>query len=67
MLILTMVRRTATSLSFASFLLLTLVSFSAAQTIRVDMTTGHSTNSFVPNQALGAGIDRMSSASVEKL
>jgi len=35
-----------------------------AQTIRVD--AGHSTNSFVPNQALGAGIDRMPAAAVEK-
>jgi hypothetical protein len=34
------------------------------QTIRVD--TDHSTNSFIPNQSLGAGIDRMPAAAVEK-
>jgi hypothetical protein len=34
------------------------------QTIRVD--TSHATNSFIPNQALGAGIDRMPAAAVEK-
>ena len=37
----------------------------SAQTVRVD--TSHATNSFVPNQALGAGVDRMPSAAVEKL
>ena len=35
-----------------------------AQTIRVE--TDHAVNSFVPNQALGAGIDRMPAAAVEK-
>ena len=35
-----------------------------AQTVRVD--TSHSTNSFVPTEALGAGIDRMPAAAVEK-
>jgi hypothetical protein len=35
-----------------------------AQTIRVDAT--HATNSFIPTQALGAGIDRMPAAAVEK-
>src|ERR1700690_1243148 len=35
-----------------------------AQTIRVD--TSHATNSFIPTQALGAGIDRMPAAAVEK-
>ncbi len=34
------------------------------QTIRVD--TDHATNSFVPNQSLGAGIDRVPAAAVEK-
>jgi hypothetical protein len=46
---------------------LTVVAGAAAQTIRVDMTPSHSTNSFVPNQALGAGIDRMPAVAVEKL
>src|SRR3974377_1596567 len=39
---------------------------SAAQTIRVDATPQHATNSFIPTQALGAGIDRMPAAAVEK-
>jgi len=37
-----------------------------AQTIRVDAAPEHSTNSFIPTQALGAGIDRMPAAAVEK-
>lgn len=35
------------------------LSSAPAQTIRVDITPGHSTNKFVPNQALGAGIGPM--------
>ncbi len=31
----------------------------SAQTIQVDVTPGHSTNSFVPTKTLGAGIDRI--------
>ena len=38
-----------------------------AQTIRVDVTPDHVANKFVPNQALGAGIDRMSAAAIDKL
>jgi hypothetical protein len=38
-----------------------------AQTIRVDITPYHVANKFVPNQALGAGIDRMSATAAEKL
>ena len=34
------------------------------QTVRVD--TDHATNSFIPNQSLGAGIDRIPAAAVEK-
>ena len=37
-----------------------------AQTIRVDAAPDHATNSFVPTQALGAGIDRIPSAAAEK-
>ena len=37
-----------------------------AQTVVVDAAPEHSTNSFIPTQALGAGIDRMPSAAVEK-
>jgi hypothetical protein len=39
--------------------------FVGGQTIRVE--TARSVNTFVPNQALGAGIDRLASAAVEKL
>jgi hypothetical protein len=38
-----------------------------AQTIRVDITPDHVANRFVPNQALGAGIDRMSATAIDKL
>ncbi len=55
-------------LSGAAILLCLIVTTStSAQTIRVDMTPEHSTNKFVPNQALGAGIDRMSAVAIEKL
>ncbi len=37
------------------------------QTIRVDVTPGHETNSFRPTEALGAGIDRISRAATDKL
>src|SRR6202044_3800699 len=39
----------------------------AAQTIRVDATPAHSTNSIVPNRALGAGIDRLPYGAADKL
>ena len=48
-----------------SVCLLIALSTSSAQTIRVDTT--RAVNSFIPNQALGAGIDRLPSAAVEKL
>jgi hypothetical protein len=38
-----------------------------AQTVRVDATPDHATNSFIPTQALGAGIDRIASAAVDKV
>src|SRR3954451_22239537 len=38
----------------------------SAQTICVDVGPSAAAESFVPNQALGAGIDRLSSATVEK-
>src|ERR1700690_2330335 len=44
--------------------ILVMCSTAQAQTIRVDTT--HATNSFIPTQALGAGIDRMPAAAVEK-
>src|SRR5574337_1200045 len=38
-----------------------------AQTIRVDATPGHATNSFNPQRALGAGIDRLRRGEVDKI
>src|ERR1700739_4183702 len=38
----------------------------AAQTIRVDATPSHATNSVVPAQALGAGIDRLPPGATDK-
>src|SRR4051795_12502779 len=40
-------------------LILALSSPAAAQTVRVDVTPGHATNTFKPALALGAGIDRI--------
>jgi hypothetical protein len=37
------------------------------QTIRVNATPGHNTNSFRPTEALGAGVDRIASASTDKV
>ena len=37
------------------------------QTIRVDTTPAHAAKSFVPTEALGAGIDRISTASTDKV
>ncbi len=44
---------------------LTLPSF--AQTIRVDSTPSHVVKTFVPTEALGAGIDRINTAATDKL
>ena len=54
------------SRSFAQVLCVSALLFSTvqAQTVRVD--TSHAVNTLVPNQALGAGIDRMPAAAVEK-
>jgi len=41
-------------------------SYSSAQTIRVDATPTHATNRFVPNQTLGAGIDRIPVSAIDK-
>jgi hypothetical protein len=37
-----------------------------AQTITVDVTPAHSTNRFLPNETLGAGIDRIPSDAIDK-
>ena len=38
----------------------------AGQTIQVDITPAHATNHFVPNQALGAGVDRIAQDAIDK-
>jgi hypothetical protein len=47
--------RYATLLASAALMVSTL----QAQTIRVDITPAHATNSFVPKESLGAGVDRI--------
>lgn len=37
----------------------------AAQVIRIDITPSHSVNSFVPREALGAGVDRIPVAAID--
>ena len=61
--------RTHSLLRFGIAFLAVLFSFAStlAQTIRVDITPDHIANKFVPNQALGAGIDRMPAAAIDKL
>jgi len=44
-----------------------LPSLAASQSIQVDITPGHAAKTFVPTTALGAGIDRISTASTDKL
>jgi F5/8 type C domain len=50
-----------------SVLLLFLCCGSFAQTIRVDSTPSHAAKTFVPTQALGAGIDRLNASATDKL
>ncbi len=50
---------------FLLTLVFTLSQFALAQTVRVDIS--HPTNTFIPNQALGAGIDRIPAAAADKL
>jgi hypothetical protein len=49
--------------AFASLLIAACCS---AQTIDVDITPAHETNRFVPNETLGAGIDRISVEAIDK-
>ena len=44
-----------------------LASVAASQTVRVDITPGHAVNSFVPTEALGAGVDRIETATTDKM
>lgn len=54
------------SLALLSLILL-LATVAASQTVRVDITPGHVANSFVPTEALGAGIDRIETSSTDKV
>jgi len=53
--------------STVGVLLCVLVPLGFSQTIRIDITPSHVAKSFVPNVALGAGVDRISSASTDKV
>ena len=46
--------------------LFSLATSAAAQTIQVDVTPAHATNHFVPNQTLGAGVDRIAQEAIDK-
>ena len=46
-------------------IVLAAVAFSAAQTITVDITPSHVRKTIIPNQALGAGIDRLSQKTID--
>jgi hypothetical protein len=49
------------------FLLLGSLTGARGETIRIDSTPGHETNTFVPDRTLGAGIDRIPRAATDKL
>jgi hypothetical protein len=55
-------------MKFGSYLAIAFLFTAAcsAQTIDVDITPGHETNRFIPNQTLGAGIDRISVEAIDK-
>jgi hypothetical protein len=63
----------STSLSVPTSILLSLAAvlavpcISRGQTIRVDATPDHLTNTFAPTRALGAGIDRLPQGATDKL
>jgi hypothetical protein len=60
-------RRSFARALFLSLLLCCAGSALQAQTIRVDAAPEHSTNSIIPNRALGAGIDRLPYGAADKL
>ena len=60
-------RRSFAPAIFLSLLLCCAGSALQAQTIRVDAAPEHSTNSIIPNRALGAGIDRLPHGATDKL
>ena len=44
-----------------------LISVAGSQSVRVDITPGHAANSFVPTEALGAGIDRIETSTTDRM
>jgi hypothetical protein len=52
----------------ATFLLSAALMLSAlhAQTVRVDITPAHATNTFVPKESLGAGVDRIQVSAIDR-
>lgn len=50
---------------YAFSLSLVAVSLASAQTIQVDATPSHATNRFIPNQTIGAGVDRIPVAAID--
>src|SRR5438067_11327222 len=52
--------------AFAILFIALLAASCVAQTIDVDITPAHETNRFIPNQTLGAGIDRISVEAIDK-
>jgi hypothetical protein len=52
---------------FVLFLLTSAAPFALAQSIHVDATPSHSTNTIRPTEALGAGIDRLAYGAADKL
>ncbi|PYV72633.1 MAG: glycosyl hydrolase family 5 [Acidobacteria bacterium] len=59
--------RFAQALRLLLCIYLTAVAVCLGQTIRVDATPNHAVNTFVPTEALGAGIDRINTAATDKL
>ena len=49
-----------------SLLLVPLCLRADGQTVQVDITPSHTTNHFVPNQTLGAGVDRISAEAIDQ-
>ena len=56
----TLARNVVATVSFSI-----LSALSVAQTVQVDITPEHATNHFVPNQTLGAGVDRIPAAAID--
>jgi len=54
------------ALCFQFIIIGLLTGAAVAQNIDVDITPSHETNRFVPNQTLGAGIDRISTEAIDK-